>query len=420
MGAVVAVAAVAVPPAAGDDTVDAVRATEFTPDEFVAAFDEAELEGLGPIDAPPAITGNAELDARIRRIGEGRGYKRRAEPDVGLVPVDGRRLQAEAAAGWEALQASANAAGHSLILTSAFRSEASQVGIFRSKLGGTSDAAIDTVLRTVAVPGYSKHHTGYAVDVRSSSASGFAFRDSATYQWLAADNFANAKVHGWIPSYPEGTGPVGPVPEPWEFVWVGRENILCAVFSPTVERPFCDIDDSIFTESIAWLVDAGITNGCRAGRYCEDRSITRAEAATMLWRMAGQPPAEAEIPFVDVGDGAYYVDAVRWLVAEELTTGTTPTTFTPDRALTRAEFVTFLWRYLGAPVGEGSEVGFEDVAETSFAFDAVAWASRVGVTKGTSATTFDPDGGATRGQAAAFFHRTSRLEPEPEPEPVEG
>ncbi|MEQ8840751.1 MAG: S-layer homology domain-containing protein [Acidimicrobiales bacterium] len=404
-----------------DEVAAAVRATNFTPDEFLAAFDNAELSGLGPIGAPPSITGNAEVDARIRGIGEGRGYKRRAQANVGLVAVDGRQLQAGAAAAWESLQAAANAAGHSLQLTSAYRSQSSQVGIFLSRLGGTSDGSIDTVLRTVAVPGYSKHHTGYAVDVRSASASGFAFRNSGTYQWLAADNFANAKLHGWIPSYPEGSSPVGPVPEPWEFVWIGTENILCAKFAPNADTPFCDTTGSTFADDIDWLVDEAITTGCRPGRFCEDRTITRAETATMLWRLAGEPPAdgngEVVVPFTDLRADAFYEDAVAWLVAEELTTGTTPTTFSPDRPLTRAEFVTFLWRYLASPEATNLAPGFGDIDDTSFAFGAVAWAAEVGVTTGTTPTTFDPDGNATRGQAAAFFRRTSLLEPVPEPEP---
>ena len=420
MAAVVVAGLLAASPAAGDEVAvdDAVRATTFTPDQFLAAFDDAELTGLAEIGAPPSITGNGQVDARIRAIGEGRGYRRRAQANAALVAVDGRQLQPAAAAAWESLQAAANAAGHSLQLTSAFRSETSQVSIFRSRLGGTSDAAIDAVLRTTAVPGYSKHHTGYAVDVRSASAGGFAFRNSSTYQWLAADNFANAKLHGWIPSYPEGSGAAGPVPEPWEFVWIGTENILCAVFVPSVDVPFCDTIGSTFTDDISWLVETGITTGCRPGRFCDDRTITRAEAATMLWRMAGEPMPDTPVtvPFTDLRADSFYEDAVAWLVAEDLTTGTTPTTFSPQRPLTRAEFVTFLWRYFDSPLATEDAAGFLDVSDASFAVDAVRWAAEVGITTGTTPTTFEPDGRATRGQAAAFFHRSSTLTPVDEPE----
>ncbi|MEM9521399.1 MAG: M15 family metallopeptidase [Actinomycetota bacterium] len=384
-----------------------VADTEFTPDEFLAIFDEAILDGLAPIEAdPPAILGSAEVDARIRTIGEGRGYQRRANPDRDLVVTDGVPLQPEAADAWESLQAAAAEAGHTLSVYSGYRSVATQIFLFKRRLSGTSDAAIDRRLRTIAVPGYSKHHTGYAIDIRSSTGRGFAFGRTAAYRWLADDNFANAKRHGWVPSYPEGTGPAGPIPEPWEFVWVGTQNILCADFEPSDERPLCDTDGHAFETDIAWLFDTGITEGCRVGRFCGDAAVTRGEIVTMLWRQQGRPPpGSSPHPFVDVSPDNVFAPAVSWAFASGVTGGTTPTTFEPDRELTRAEFVTFLWRLAGGPAPTASSVRFGDVASSSFAADAIEWAAEIGVTRGTSATTFDPGRRATRAEAAAFIRR---------------
>ena len=98
------------------------------------------------------------------------------------------------------------------------------------------------------------------------------------------------------------------------------------------------------------------------------------------------------------------------MVESEITTGTTPTTFSPFDELTRAQFVTFLWRAAGRPAAAEPH-GFDDVLEGSFADDAVAWAVGAGITNGTSPTTFTPDGTATRGQIAAFLHRFVDLVP---------
>ncbi len=396
---------VATSAAAAGEVEDAVAATSHSPAQYAATLDTAVLDGLAPLGPPPAITGDAELDARIRAIAEARGYKLRANPNRDLVTVDGRFLQPEAAAGWLSLKAAAAANGHFLSLTSAYRNVASQFRSFRQRLNGTSDASIDTVLRTVAAPGYSKHHTGYTIDIKSSTAFGFAFRGSPAYAWMAADNFANTKAHGWIPSYPEGAVLVGPNPEPWEFVWVGAINIICGDFQPNADQPFCDTVGSTFAVDIDWLHTEQITVGCRAGRFCTSGLLTRGQAATMMWRMVGSPDQVAtSTEFSDVPDNAYYSAPVRWMVDNRYTTGTSPTTFDPDLSTTRAQFVTFLWRLAGRPEPVG-EMPFGDVDPSGFAGKAVTWAAEQGITRGTSATEFSPDATATRGEASAFLHR---------------
>ncbi|MEO0494567.1 MAG: D-alanyl-D-alanine carboxypeptidase family protein [Actinomycetota bacterium] len=405
------VVATAATPAAADPVIDALEATDLSPDELVAAFDNANLTGLQPlVGPPPSITGDAELDARIRVLAEGRGYVRRAEPSVPLTLVDGRSLQPQAAAAWTSLRTAAANAGHSIALTSAYRSAGHQASIFRSRLTGTSDAALDTLLETVAAPGYSKHHTGYAIDLRSGNSVLFDFADTPAYAWLSADNFANAKAHGWMPSYPDGVESQGPNPEPWEFVWAGAINIICADFTPSEGDPFCDTLGSSFADDVVWLYESELTTGCGEIRFCIDDAVTRGEGATFLWRLFGRIAPTATADFDDVEAGMFFADPVAWMVENEITTGTSPTTFSPYDQLTRAQFVTFLWRAAGRPAAMAPH-SFDDVAEDSFADDAVAWAVEAGITNGTSATTFSPDGTATRGQIAAFLNRFAALVP---------
>ena len=110
-------------------------------------------------------------------------------------------------------------------------------------------------------------------------------------------------------------------------------------------------------------------------------------------------------PFIDMPAGSYYEDAVIWAVDKGITTGTSATTFTPDGICTRAQAVTFLWRAAGSPVAKSSAMPFTDVPVGSYYYDAVLWAVENGITKGTSDTTFSPDATCTRAQIVTFLWR---------------
>ena len=110
-------------------------------------------------------------------------------------------------------------------------------------------------------------------------------------------------------------------------------------------------------------------------------------------------------PFIDVPAGSYYEDAVIWAVDKGITTGTSATTFNPDGICTRAQAVTFLWRAAGSPAPETRAMPFADVKAGSYYYDAVLWAVEQGITKGTSATMFSPDATCTRAQIVTFLWR---------------
>ena len=123
-----------------------------------------------------------------------------------------------------------------LHFVSGYRSSTSQRSIFTRKMEildpneiptGIHDQKLDDVLSRSAIPAYSKHHSGYALDFGcGNDYLVFSFAETPCYDWLSADNFANARKYGFIPSYPDGVDSQGPNPEPWEFVWVGPENTL--------------------------------------------------------------------------------------------------------------------------------------------------------------------------------------------------
>jgi len=216
----------------------------FSPNGFRRLSDTFPYADLQPIIAPPRITGHAEADSRIVMIAEGRGYRLRADTDPGtLVKVEGRLLKPQAAEAYTRLREAASKQRIRLGLISGYRSLNYQRRIFLNLLriettermereftldeiaGGKADAIIDRVLEESSIPGYSKHHSGYALDLTDNS-SGRDFTEFAHtrgFEWISANNFLNAKRFGFIPSYPKGVSDQGPEPEPWEYVWVGEE-----------------------------------------------------------------------------------------------------------------------------------------------------------------------------------------------------
>lgn len=208
------------------------RFPEYTGEQFQALYEYAVGNTLPNLDAPDGryrVTGDDELDGRIWEAAFSRGYELRPTASGGLVNVGGVPIQPRAADAWASLRAEAREAGMSFILSSAYRSPASQRTQFLSKLNGTSDSAIEATLNWYSVPGTSKHHGGYALDFRYANGTFGEFRSTPDYAWLAADNFAVPKRHGLIPSYPDDVENQGPNPEPWEFVWVGVGLIQCGL-----------------------------------------------------------------------------------------------------------------------------------------------------------------------------------------------
>jgi len=113
-------------------------------------------------------------------------------------------------------------------------------------------------------------------------------------------------------------------------------------------------------------------------------------------------------PFTDVPAGSYYEDAVIWAVDKGITTGTSATTFNPNGICTRAQAVTFLWRAAGSPAAKSAVMPFTDVKAGSYYYDAVLWAVEQGITKGTSDTMFSPDATCTRAQIVTFLWRSQK------------
>ena len=164
-----------------------------------------------------------------------------------------------------------------------------------------------------------------------------------------------------------------------------------------------------FYDSVKWAVNKGVTTGTSSTTFSPYNPCKRAEIVTFLWRAAGSPePTTTRNPFRDVNAVTHssYYKAILWASQKGITSGTSTTAFSPDQVCTRAQIVTFLYRYAGQPSGYYSNP-FKDVGATSEAsyYKAILWAVGKGITTGTSATTFSPYASCNRAEAVTFLYR---------------
>ena len=168
-----------------------------------------------------------------------------------------------------------------------------------------------------------------------------------------------------------------------------------------------------FKTAINWAVQEGVTNGFPDGSFQPDKSCTRAEIVTFLWRMAGKPAPTQAAAFTDLTQD-WYADAVAWAAENGVTTGTSADKFSPDQTCTRAQIVTFLYRYDKKfnPDAKSSVFGgtsFRDVSAGAYYGAPVAWAVKNGITNGISSVLFAPLQPCTRAQAVTFLYRYAAL-----------
>lgn len=187
---------------------------------------------------------------------------------------------------------------------------------------------------------------------------------------------------------------------------------VCEKCNMRFSNPFYDVNGTDwFYSAVMWAYynTPQVTNGKDESHFAPKASCTRAQVVTFLWRAAGRPePSGSVQQFSDVpktNSYAYCYDAILWAVENGITKGTDATHFSPNATVTRAQFVTFLWRYAGEPAPKNMSCGFNDVDANAFYYKAVLWAVENGVTTGKTATQFAPGATCTRCEVAAFMFR---------------
>ena len=169
---------------------------------------------------------------------------------------------------------------------------------------------------------------------------------------------------------------------------------------------FTDVNiGDYFFKPVKWAVEKGVTSGTGGGAFSPNANSTRSQIVTFLWRAYGQPePTSTFNQFTDIDRDAYYYKAVLWAAEKGITSGTGGTTFGINGECTRAQAVTFLWRAAGQPTAK-SNSSFSDVDSGAYYAEAVKWAVENNITSGTGNGNFSPDQVCTRAQIVTFLYR---------------
>ena len=181
--------------------------------------------------------------------------------------------------------------------------------------------------------------------------------------------------------------------------------------APKPDAPFSDVADpsAFYYEAVCWAKNSGITTGTSPTTFSPDSTCTRGQFITFLWRAMGEPePAGSSNPFRDVKESDYCYKAVLWAYHSGITSGTTPVLFEPSQPCRREQGVTFMWRACGSP-GTTPGTRFKDVKNGAWYAQAVYWALGSGITYGRSSSSFGTGSACTRGEAAVFLRRFSQV-----------
>ncbi|KIR03209.1 cell wall/surface repeat protein [Lachnospiraceae bacterium TWA4] len=183
-----------------------------------------------------------------------------------------------------------------------------------------------------------------------------------------------------------------------------RECILCGD-RETAKNPFTDVSDNAYYVPIVWAYHTKLTTGVNENTFAGNRSCTRGQVVTFLWRIVGQPePKMTKNPFKDVSESSPFYKAILWASENGITTGTAKDKFSPSATCTRGQVVTFLWRMAGKPEPKTTKNPFKDVSESSPFYKAILWASENEITSGTGSG-FKPSATCTRAQVVTFLYR---------------
>ena len=186
------------------------------------------------------------------------------------------------------------------------------------------------------------------------------------------------------------------------------EASVADLAAPVLENPFEDVfENDYYYNPVLWAVENEITDGTSDTTFSPNQDCTRGHVVTFLWRANGCPePASTTCEFTDIKESDYYYKAVLWAKEQGITDGTSDTTFSPDQYCNRGQIVTFLWREAKQPQPTATSTKFTDLQNGAYYISAVLWAVENGITDGTSDTTFSPDTICTRGQTVTFLYRS--------------
>lgn len=181
-------------------------------------------------------------------------------------------------------------------------------------------------------------------------------------------------------------------------------SLSSVAFAVSQNNPFTDVAETdYYYEAVMWALENNVTSGTSATTFSPMSTCTRGQVVTFLWRAAGSPEPKAAVnPFNDVSTSDYYSKSVLWAVEQGITSGTSATTFSPSNTCTNAQVITFLWRAEGSPSASGNSA-LANSYGNSYYTNAVAWADTCGVLAGTSAE-FSADSACPRSNIVSYLY----------------
>lgn len=173
-----------------------------------------------------------------------------------------------------------------------------------------------------------------------------------------------------------------------------------------------------YAEAVIYCREHNLMDGTGNNRFAPESSLTRAQLATVLYRIEGTPAVTGTDAFTDTDDGAWYNDAVLWASQQNLISGYGGGLFGPNDPVSREQMAAIFWRYAGSPAADGAGDYTDEAEIASYAAAAVDWASVNNIVAPASAGVFAPKSNATRAHIAAALMNYSRSQPAPVPQPA--
>lgn len=180
-------------------------------------------------------------------------------------------------------------------------------------------------------------------------------------------------------------------------------------FAAVDDTGFSDVDaDAWYAGAVMYCREHNLLNGTSTTTFSPENSLTRAQLATVLYRIEGTPAVTGTDAYTDTPDGAWYGDAVLWISQQNIMGGYGGGLFGPNDPVSREQMTTILWRYAGSPAADGAAAYNDEAAIASYAAAAVDWASVNSIVAPLFTDTFSPKSNATRAHVAAALMNYSR------------
>lgn len=273
--------------------------------------------------------------------------------------------------------------------------------------GGSSSSGGSVVVEVVYHDITAKQTEGgkiYPASARVAKGASASFEIKADEGYTLSDVIVDGKSIGAVEKY--------------TFSKVAKNSTISAVFTKIEEpavvveewiNPFEDVSESDwFYKAVKYASSSKLMNGVSTTRFAPNEPLTRAMFVTVLYRMEGEPETEI-VEFDDVVKGAWYEKAVSWASRNGIVNGVSKTEFAPQRNITREQMATIMFRYAktkGIDTTTEKVKSYTDADEiSSYATEAVNWASGIGLMSGNPDGTFAPKNNSTRAQAATVFQR---------------